>query len=842
MSQTAGPRVRSGKRMFYGRLKTACSLDSVGFLRLAAIILSVVIFFPAVSSASDPEVIGINLNLEAKGDFFVLRAADGDFFIRAEDLKSMGFRDPTGQPAMIAGELYLSIRSMAGVVYSYNPTTLSLDITAPPIFLAKRTIDFSYQRQETFYYPEESSAYLNYRLSYSGTDSAFKGLDLTNQVGIRWGKVLFQSDAIFSQTPGAGNFNRLLSNFTIDRREDLRRTVIGDFQFSSGNLGGNVILGGVSFAKIHRIDPYFLSYPAVNQTGFLPTPSEVDIYLDGTKIRTEKLPPGEFELKNFYTTSGAGVVEFVIRDPFGKEQRIVRPFYLSDRLLKAGLHEFSYNLGFIRENFASADDRYTKPAFSGFHRYGRSDALTLGISGEASIDFVNVAPHVTTLLGTAGVVNAAIAVSAGATGRNGLAGVAEYGYNKRQYSARALLKGFSRDYATIDNDAAASGKRYELSLGGGIGTPDYGSFSLDLALVGRYDLKNQSLVTVNYSRRLAKNLDMFASLRITRGDEADNRLFAGINYSLGKDNMVSSWADIGNTSDKVLVQIQKNAPTGEGLGYRTSIERSSSSAGTGYALNPALQYNSRYGIYTADVRGESSAGESAAAYQLTAAGALAHTGDTFAFTRPINDSFAVIKVGDLQGVRVYQNSQEAGRTDASGKLVIVNLNSFIDNQISINDKDIPMEYSLATILKHISPPFRSGSCLLFQVARQQPIIGTLHLDQEGRIIPLEFLEARVVLGNREIVIPTGKGGEFYLDPSQQAPLPAGLVEPGCEAMDGAKEKELKPLQLNGVIEFQGEKYSFSLQLPPSAELFIDLGKVVIKDRPLPVADRIGAGQ
>jgi hypothetical protein len=61
-------------------------------------------------------------------------------------------------------------------------------------------------------------------------------------------------------------------------------------------------------------------------------------------------------------------------------------------------------------------------------------------------------------------------------------------------------------------------------------------------------------------------------------------------------------------------------------------------------------------------------------------------------------------------------------------------------------------------------------------------------------------------------------------------------------MDGAGEKNRKLLKLNAIIEFQGEKYPISLPLPQSDELFIDLGKVVIKDKPLPVPELKGAGE
>ena len=840
MSQTVSLSLIFKKRI-YSPLKPACP-STVMLKWLVNLFLTAVFCSPVFSFAADPVVVGINLNFEAKGDFFVLPSDDGDFLVRVEDLKSMGFRAPSGKQTSESGEPYLSLRSIAGVAFNYNQKNLSLEISAAPNLLLKRTIDFSYQKQDTFYYPEESSAFLNYRISHSTLDPANKSLELTNQIGIRTGKLLFQTDSIYSQGSETNHFNRLLTSFTHDRRDELIRTVVGDSQLSSGDLGNTVILGGVSYSKIYRIDPYFMRYPSVNQTGFLPTPSEVDIYLDGTRIRSEKLPPGEFELKNFYATPGAGQVEFVIRDHFGREQRIIRPFYLSERLLKAGLQEFSYNLGFVREGFATTDDRYTKPAFSAFHRYGKSDGLTLGGSAEAISDFVNLSPEVIAMLGTAGVGNAAIAVSAGSAGRNGLAGSAGYGYNKKMFSARALIKGFSKDYTTIGNMNSVNKKKYELSLGGGVGAPQYGSASLELAQTASYDGQSQNSVTLNYSKRLAKRLDFFASFRTVHGDGADNRLFAGVSCSLDNDNVVSSLLDISKTSDKELLQIQKNAPTGEGLGYRASIERVSAADGTLYAVNPAAQYNSRHAIFTADVRGENGTSTSKSTYQIGVAGSLAYVGNTFALGRPINDSFAVVKVGDLKGVRVYQNSQEAGTTDASGKLFVENLNSFIDNQISINDKDIPMEYSLTTVFKHISPPFRSGSCLLFQVTRLQPITGSLHLDRGDKIVPMEFAEARVSLDNREITIPTGKGGEFYLDPGQKFSPQGVPVEPGCAALESSDDKMRTLFRFNAVVEFQGEKYPVSLALPQSDELFIDLGKVVIKDRPLPVKELKGAGQ
>ena len=83
----------------------------------------------------------------------------------------------------------------------------------------------------------------------------------------------------------------------------------------------------------------------------------------------------------------------VIKDPFGREQRIVYPFYFAETLLEKGLHEYSYNVGFLRRKFGEESDRYGPIAFSAFHNYGLSDRVTLGGRGEGTGDGANLGPQ-----------------------------------------------------------------------------------------------------------------------------------------------------------------------------------------------------------------------------------------------------------------------------------------------------------------------------------------------------------------------------------------------------------------------------------------------------------------
>ena len=80
-------------------------------------------------------------------------------------------------------------------------------------------------------------------------------------------------------------------------------------------------------------------------------PSEADIYLNGVRIKRELLPPGEFELRNIASYGGAGLVEIVIRDPFGKEQRIKYPTYSTNLLLKKGIARIWLSCRFFEKRF-----------------------------------------------------------------------------------------------------------------------------------------------------------------------------------------------------------------------------------------------------------------------------------------------------------------------------------------------------------------------------------------------------------------------------------------------------------------------------------------------------------
>lgn len=755
--------------------------------------------YPHLAEGGEMAILKIILNQEEKGEFFVHVTEDGDFLVRVEDLKGMGVAEIRGSITMLEGEEFVSLRSMEGLKTVFDEKKLALELTADPRILAKKIFNLRFPRHTKVFYPKDTGGFLNYNLtSYAGDSLRYDRTLFTNQLGFRWWDLLFFSDSSYSQRKGEGaDFVRLMSNLTYDRREDLRRIILGDFFASSGDLGSTVNMGGVSFSKNYKIDPYFITFPEIDFSGMASLPSEIEIYRDGVLIRKERVSPGSFELRDIPTYAGSGLIEIVLKDPFGKEERIRLPYYFSDTLLKKGLHEYSYNAGFLREDFGTVSNRYQNFVFLGSHRYGISDSLTAGIRAEASRRVYNLGLSSTFLIPwRLGIINASLAWCDSEGRRNGIGGSVNYVYLGRNLSFNFRLSSFTRDYSNIALETTKERTKYELSAGASYFSSLLGSFSLGASATKRHVGADAKSIIAGYSRKITNQSNLMATFK--RDLESNvSEFMVGLNYYFKYGITASSSYQKLDKISRERIQVMKNLPVGEGFGGRASFEANQVDPKNYNNYNLQLQYNAKYGQYM----GEFLSTNHLETYSLTAAGGITFVKDSLNLTRPVRDSFAVVKVGDLEGVRVYLNNQEMGRTNGSGKVLIPNLGSYYENQISINDKDIPIEYQISDVLRYVSPPLRSGSYIEFTATKIQSFFGSLKLKHEQEIKPLEYIEVRLKVDGKELVIPTGKGGEFYFE-------------------------NIRSGEYRGEFKYLEKTYFFNIIIPKSDELMVDLGEII----------------
>lgn len=578
----------------------------------------------------------------------------------------------------------------------------------------------------------------------------------------------------------------------------MQRLIVGDYTASSGDLGSVLNLGGVSFSKSFQIDPYFVRQPMAGFTAAVTAPAEAEIFIDSVRIRTEKLPPGQLELRNLNYYGGQREVAMVIRDRFGREQRLEYPYYFTDQNLRAGLHEYSYNAGLQRQQLGVLSNQYGGWALSAFHRYGVNDALTLGARGEAEPGRFNLGPLGVLRSDRWGVASAAFSLGRNPDG-SGWAGVARYAFQSRRLNTQFALRRRSREYETVGQPATADRPRREISAGASYAVDHIGNFSIDYRDLRQYQGANQRSVSIGYSKTLFGSVNLLASVGRVTGALPSTNFFVALTYSTGRDFTAHFFHERRGETASDSFQIGNTTPVGEGLGYRITGNRVAS--GTGESLAPSLQYNGRHGIYSADLRTERVAGGgSRETYRLGLGGGIAYVAGTVAFLRPVTDSFGIVEVGKLPGVRVYHSAQEIGRTDAQGRIFLSNLGSYQANRVAIDDRDIPIEYLIGEKELNVSPPLRSGSLIRFEVSRIQVVTGHLRVKVGAQSRPAEYLDLSVTVNGKAEIFPTGKGGEFYLE-------------------------NLKPGSYRAGFDYEGRRCEFELSAPDSQEMLIDLGEL-----------------
>jgi len=645
--------------------------------------------------------------------------------------------------------MHVSLASLAPRVgFELDERALALRLTAEPALLTSTVVDLGVGRPPGLVYLQDTSAFLNYAVTMTN----FEKYTVFTEAGLSiHGALLFNS----ASRNEDGAIVRGLSNLTLDDRPHLSRWVLGDQLMRSDTLGSNLLMGGVSVSRQFGIDPYFLSFPRVELSGAVTTPSTADVYVNGRLLRREPLPPGTFELKNLPVPAGSGTARVVVRDAFGREREIISPFYLSTPLLREGLHDYAYNLGFRRDNFGTESWDYSRPEFLGRHRLGLTDTLTVGGRLEAATDLVSGGPTVT--LGfTFGDVEIAGAASQERE-QSGGAGSLAYRYLAQPVSLGASVRALSNHYATLS--LAAKDDRTTLEINGFIGIT-LGTRTDVTMQYTRSDFRDrgpQDRASILSSVRLTDRASLLLSAsRSTQKDAKPTvEAFAGLSIALGdRTTATLSYQQQGN-QNVGSVEVQRSLPVGPGFGYSVRADA------TGETVQGAasVQYQGPYGRYEASYQRVNSQDTTV----LRAAGGLVALGGTAFATRPVSDSFALIRVPGVAGVRGFLNNQEIGHTDARGDLPVPDLLSYYGNRLGIAAPDIPLDYSVGSTERTVATPLRGGAVVSFPVRPIRAVTGSLVIVVAGKPIIPAYGQFTVTAEGRQFNSPIGRDGEFYLD-------------------------------------------------------------------------------
>lgn len=728
----------------------------------------------------------LTVNGVNKGNARVLVRAD-QILIAVDTLKAAGILETPLPTETIGGVAYVAAENLRPKIQAvYDQNTLALTLNVDPQLLAPTTINLSSAAPADLENFSSPSAFINYAVS--GTDG--RTPSFLSEQNARVGNALFSNAfSVNSQ----GTFVRGNTSVSFDSRSKSTRLTLGDSVNSQGLFGGVARIGGVSYATDFSINPYFTPYPNQRFAGVVETLSTADIYVNGRLVRSVDVPPGVFNLENLPGVSGAGNIRVVVRNAFGQAQELNAPYYLGTQLLRQGLSDFNYSVGLARDLALSGIGTYDGFAFAAHHRYGLTDQLTLGgfaVGDERKFAF---GPETTFSfpVGAVGV----FAAGSHQSGKTGMAGAVQYSYQSTMFSAGAAFTYTSPHYATLGLERTDDRAITRVDAFIGIPVGKVSDISFDLSHAKFRDAGIGSRASITGATRIGRRLNL--ALTLSRAELADTptdySAFLGLTVALGSRTTATVSADVERRGVTEAVQIQRSLPYGEGFGYLVQAAN-----GPQTASFADVQYQGRYGLYEVNVVHTPDQTQTT----VSAAGALAVIGGRMFASRPIQDAYALVRMPGIAGVTTTLSHQDVGKTDANGDLLVPNLLSYYGNELGIDDQDIPLDYTIARTDRTIAPPYRGGAVVVFPIKRLQAFVGTLEVLRQGQATVPIYGDLTV----GDATSPISGKGEFYLET-----MPAGTNP--------------------AVVRYDGGVCTFTVTTPPSAERFVQMGKLTCVEAP-----------
>jgi outer membrane usher protein len=673
----------------------------------------------------------------------------------AETLRKLSFRLPADAPATI------ELDSLPGVVVHYDEAAQKLDITAPFDLLNVNAAVLN-KRPNPVPQPQASPGLLlNYDM-YGTRDSdggnalsAFTELRAFNQWGVLSNTALSRVNDLrgASAQTDSVRLDTTFSHSFVDSALTLR---VGDVISGSLDWSRATRMGGIQLQRNFSLQPDLVTFPIPAFYGQAALPSTVDLYVNGLKQYSGKVPAGPFQLNTVPIVNGNGQAQVVITDAMGRQTSLGFPFYTANQLLRAGLSDYSLDAGFVRKDYGIDSFSYASdPAASAIYRHGMRDWLTLEGHAEATAGLSNGGFGAVVEIGHAGIVNASYSSSHdhGDSGSQ-----AELGYNWRNEHFNFSLDS-TRTFGEFRDVASRFGppppQRSDRALAG-LTMGRLGSLGVSYVALQYPDQPRSRFASAYYFKSLGRRASLDLSFNQDLEDHSDRSIFLGV--SLALDNNISAGISVQHDQNGNLVTADAAKPVNPdgGFGWRVRAQ-SGEHADGGQA---EVGYRGEDGEILAGIQ---SFGGTTFGY-ADFSGALVFMDKQFFVARRIDDAFAVISTSGVADVPVKLENRPIGFTNSGGDLLVTPLNAYQRNKLSIDPMHLPANVDIERVDAQVVPSDRAGTLVKFGIEPVRAASVILH-DANGK--PIEVGGSVGLKGSDAPEMVVGYDGIVYLEGLQE---------------------------------------------------------------------------
>lgn len=704
------------------------------------------------------------------GLFYAEQVTDGGLILDEAAWIAANLNFSGTKVSMANGRFGYDIASLTGVSYVVDYKSQSLKIHALTDSFAMTNLSNPLILVDPIN-KSALGAYLNYTLTstkITGNEAAKNHAAFIEGVAFnRYGSLI--SSMVLSSLNGGSKYVRTQTYFQKDMPLRMEKIIIGDAISSAGAWSRPIRFGGFVWSTDFSLQQGFISAARPSINGSAALPSTVDILIDNQKRQSDSVNAGPFEIINFPTVTGAGQINVIVKDILGIETLTTQSFYATPRLLKAGLNEFSFEIGMERKNYGLASNAYDKPFIAETYRHGR-DGYTMEVRTELQAARQALGIGFAGLIKQYAVIHLALAAS-NANKQEGLHQIFGVERVSKNLNVNFQIERYDQGFLQMGALAGEIKPRQKLLLG--LGVNFYRNFWVSHNLISQsnWNADTFNLASANLSIPLIENinLNLYMSKQFGQNKDFTGGLNINIPFSNARNVAISSNQ---NAERKTYSNIELNqgVVNGTGVGYRIRASD-----------DPAQQLLANISARTPVniMRLDAGQSQSNTSIRLSTSGSLGILGGlSFASQNIGHGSFAVVKVSDEANVDVYLSNRKIASTNAKGLALLPNLLPYQQNKVSIRPEDLPFDLDINKTTILLNPFARSGLFASMDVKKtNNRLIRLLKID--GTHVPM---------GTKVHVLPSNtiffvaKRGEVYLtNLNEENSMVVYLQEGTCSA-------------------------------------------------------------
>lgn len=529
----------------------------------------------------------------------------------------------------------------------------------------------------------------------------------------------------------------------------------------------NPVLAGAQITGVQVLTEQALQEENQGSTidGIAYSQAQVEVRQNGALIHSTVVPAGPFSLSDVRRLDSRSDVEVTVKEIDGSERRFTVPA----AMLGVGLPAPGYSVAAGRVRDISHDQSAEPWVVSA----GWSGGVLPGVNLAGGSLLADSYQAAGISLGTQLWTNADVQASLTATDarrhtqRRGIQTDLllsqqlndrwsfYLGTSQRTEGYRELQESIAERYADERNQRY----RDQQSAGVAWSHPWMGAFSTGYSRSTLFDGRNSSRALATWGTRVGNvSVSASAEWQVSGSQGRDDSLYLNLSIPLGENRRARTW--LRNSGGEHRIGVGLNEQLNDQLSYRAGVERDSRDRQVQSSLGVSAlpRYTQLDLNYSRDDAERDS-------YQSSARGAVVMHGDGVTLSPyPVCDTFAVLSVADISGIKVNTPSGPVW-TDWQGQAVVPQVSAYSRTAVEVETRTLPRNADINNGLAQITAGRGAVDRVDFGVSlTRRALLSVTTVD--GKPLPRG---ASVSSANGEFITLVQDGGQVFLTNALEQP-------------------------------------------------------------------------